>query len=172
MISINSLLSLTPLTGIDAADVLHLTSENRELLRRFLPWVDDVQDLSGARAYIRNRAYSGLPGATWWKVHYGEEFAGIFAIKQVDDESVAELGYWLGQAFHGNGIITSLIQWIVTDYAKEHNIRQLSWHILADNLASRRNAERAGAKFVGSLRQLQLAVGKPQALNEYRLKID
>lgn len=63
----------------------------------------------------------------------------------------AEIGYWLGEPYWGNGIISSAIRQI-SDYAFDHlDVVRLYAEPFAENYASRKALENAGFRLEGTL---------------------
>ena len=74
----------------------------------------------------------------------------------------AEVGYWLGEAFWGRGIVTEAVQ-IVTVYAFGRlNLLRLFALPFADNVASIRVLEKAGYAREGLLRSSSVKYGAPR----------
>jgi RimJ/RimL family protein N-acetyltransferase len=75
----------------------------------------------------------------------GEAAGGIGIHPQTDIQSKnAELGYWLGQAFWGKGIITSAISQMVQIGFKNRDITRIFARPFGTNTASQRALEKAG----------------------------
>ena len=92
----------------DAERVFAVVERNRAYLREWLPWVDfttspeDVRafHLPGARAV---RSEPGAAGAIWMD----GEFAGSVGCHPIDwPNRHCSIGYWLGRAHQGKGIMT------------------------------------------------------------------
>lgn len=63
------------------------------------------------------------------------------------------IGYWLGEAFWGRGIVTAAVQ-LLTDYAfDEMNARRIEAQVYEWNPSSRRVLEKCGYDFEGTMRQ-------------------
>ena len=78
---------------------------------------------------------------------------GIGYVRGSDVERYsAEVGYWLGEAFWGRGIVTEALQ-LLTDYAfRELHLLRLFAVPLADNPGSVRVLEKCGYTFEGMLK--------------------
>lgn len=59
----------------------------------------------------------------------------------------AELGYWLGQKYWGNGIITEAIKQIVNFAFKTYDINRIYARPFGTNLASQKALQKAGFQF-------------------------
>ena len=65
----------------------------------------------------------------------------------------AELGYWLGRAFHGKGIMTEAVEQMCLLGFKQWDIVRIFAQSYASNQASRRVLEKAGFTLEGTLRR-------------------
>ena len=76
------------------------------------------------------------------------------------DKHKAELGYWLGEKYWRQGIMTSAVK-LLTKYAfKELGLKRIYAYIFSFNRASRRVLEKSGYKYEGRLRKNVLKDGK------------
>lgn len=90
----------------------------------------------------------------------GVAVGGIGFVPQQDVERVsAEVGYWLGEAFWGRGIVTDALR-AVTNYAIEtHGFTRLFALPFAHNLGSCRVLEKAGYLLEARLRRSAIKDG-------------
>lgn len=72
----------------------------------------------------------------------------------------AEIGYWLGEAYWGKGIISSAISEIVDYSFKNYNIHRIYAGVFEYNLASMRVLEKAGFHQEAILKQSLFKEGK------------
>lgn len=165
---INENLYLSVLTVDDAVAIFECVEQNRHLLGQYLYWVEMVTNVTTCRQYIDDRVNSRLPNKQWFKVVVGGVVSGIFAIKSIDDKGVAELGYWLSAAVHGQGIIGSIINKLV-EQAKNRGIKEIEFRCLTRNLASIGVAKKCGATCKDTIPNFLTIDGTPQDLAIYRL---
>jgi len=169
--SISENIKLSPLTLLDAEVLFDLVECSRENLGKYLSWVDSVKDIESTKEYISKRVNNQLFGAEWFTVVFRGSICGIFSIKSITKEkSIAEIGYWLSNHVHGNGII-SLIILKFSEYMKnEMGVKALEFRCLEQNIASIKIAQRSGAKYVRTHEHIKINNGK-QALNVYRVQL-
>jgi RimJ/RimL family protein N-acetyltransferase len=67
-----------------------------------------------------------------------------FEMKEDIYSKNAEVGYWLGEEYWGNGISTKALEWIVKYIFSQTDIHRIYASVFIDNLASRRVLEKAG----------------------------
>jgi RimJ/RimL family protein N-acetyltransferase len=128
-----------------------------ESLGRWLPWCHPGYDETDARSWIN------ACQAHW---RQGEQYA--FAIHDALDDSLlggvglnqrnrqhrsANLGYWVRQSHQGRGIAAHACRLIARFGFERLGLIRIEVVALVDNLASRRAAEKAGARFEGIARQ-------------------
>ena len=86
---------------------------------------------------------------------------GIFPKEDVHEQS-AELGYWLGEPFWNQGIITKAIGEICAQAFARYDIVRIYAEPFAENAGSRRVLEKAGFSLEGVMKKSVLKNGKLQ----------
>jgi [ribosomal protein S5]-alanine N-acetyltransferase len=71
----------------------------------------------------------------------------------------AEIGYWLGEAFWGRGIVTRALIGVTRDAFTRFDLRRVFAVPFADNAASIRVLQKAGYEREGHLRQSAIKNG-------------
>lgn len=144
-------LLLRPWRPGDAPALHAAVQESLESVGRWLPWCHAGYDLAAAQAWI------GHCRATWAD---GEHFAfGVFArhdgallgsvgLNQLNRlHRSAALGYWVRQSRQGEGIAWQAARHAAGFGFETLGLVRIEVVVLPDNHASRRTAERAGARF-------------------------
>jgi ribosomal-protein-serine acetyltransferase len=138
-----------------AEQLLAFLRDNHAHLEGELPWLAEPFSTDDVRAYIqagldRFAASNGFRAGIWWR----DQLAGCLSLHSVEwNDRRASLGYWLGAAFQGHGIITSSCR-VVIDYAfADLLLDRLEIQCAIDNERSRQVAERLGFQQEGILRQ-------------------
>ncbi len=118
--------------------------------------------ISAARAFL-DHTVPARPVTNFAIDLEGESVGGIGFASGTDVERFsAEIGYWLGEAFWGRGIVTEALS-LVTEYAfTRMNILRLFALPFADNAASARVLEKAGYVREGLLRAASVKFGVPR----------
>lgn len=154
------------------AEVLFaLTDANRKHLRRWLPWVDGNTTVEDTKAFIQG-ALQGLASGeqlplTIW---HRNKLAGtltLFDIKPL--HRTAEIGYWLGRAFEGRGLMAKGVRALVNYAFSELELNRLEIRAATRNAKSRAIPERLGFTLEGILRQEVILHGRPQDMALYAL---
>lgn len=98
-----------------ADELFALTDRNRDYLCEWLPWPDAVRQPSDTREFIdenllRFQRGQGL-NAT---VFYRDAIAGVVDFHAINPVTrTAQIGYWLGQEYHGKGIMTASVRELI-----------------------------------------------------------
>lgn len=121
-----------------AQEVAELIDQNRSYLRKWLPWVDDSRNVEDSRAFIRSSLQQfaqneGFQMGIW----YRGKLAGGIGYQQLDwaDRKV-EIGYWLGEAFQGKGLMTKACRTPITYAFTELGLNRVEIHCAAENIRS------------------------------------
>lgn len=93
----------------DHADALYrLTVANRDYLRAWLPWLDEIRGIEDTRFFIElaRRQHADNNGFQTVIVHAGEP-VGIVGHHGIDwPRRTTSLGYWLAESAQGRGLVT------------------------------------------------------------------
>jgi ribosomal-protein-serine acetyltransferase len=146
---------LRTLSLSDAPALLKRVQENREYLRRWLPWVDgtkvvkDVEDFIKANI-LQTESNQGIHAGIFWE----NNIVGMIGHHQIAwNNKFTSLGYWLAEDFTGKGIMTRACKTIIDYSFKDLNLNRIEIGAAVENKASRAIPERLGFKLEGILRQ-------------------
>lgn len=152
----------------DVPELLRLALKNREYLRPWLPWAEEVSSET-LLSFIEGRVLPAIASGEGFEagVYRHGELVGGAGLHDVKRKwRSAALGYWLDESTQGSGVITRAVGAIVercflTDACFGAPFERLE--IMADvrNLASRAVAERLGFAFEGVLRSHLPSQGGP-----------
>lgn len=145
-------------------------------LRQFTPGdVLHVVEYAGSRKVASDALHIPYPFqeslASEWisemprKFHNGSEivfamdikitnaFVGAVGLTFHNSDKNAEIGYWIGEPFWGNGFATEAVKKVI-QYGFEHrNLHRIYATALAKNPASIKVLEKSGMKYEGTLKQ-------------------
>ena len=98
---------------------------------------------------------------TVWAIEVNGEAAGGIGVELHQDvERVsAEIGYWLGEAAWGRGVVTEALQAVTAEVFRRFELTRIYALPFADNRASVRVLEKAGYTLEGHLRQSAIKDG-------------
>ena len=164
-------LTLERLTPGHAPALFARVEQDRDFLRRWLPWVDETRGLADVLAYVRRcgRQYARdrSPNCAIW---VGGEFAGVIGMHAVDWANAStSLGYWLAAGFRGRGLMTRACQLMLAHAFVDLELLRVEVRCAAGNARSRAIPERLGFKQEGVLRAAARLEGVFQDLVVYGL---
>ncbi len=147
-------LSLKLIDLRDADSVFELTENSRDYLREWLPWVDSTVKVEDTKAFIQScvKGFADNKSLTT-VILYQAEIVGVAGFNSIDwSNKIASIGYWLGDKYQGNGIMTRVAK-ALTDYAfTELKLNKVEIRAAVDNLKSRNVPERLGFVEEGTIR--------------------
>ena len=150
-------LELCLLSDDDAQALFDLTDQNREHLRQWLIWVDNIETISDARRYIRSSLGqlvddNGFQTGIW----YRGTLSGIIGYQSVDwVHRSTTLGYWVGASCQGKGLVTKACSALVDWAFREWRLNRVEIRCATGNDRSRAIPERLGFTQEGSLREAE-----------------
>jgi ribosomal-protein-serine acetyltransferase len=144
-------LKLTLLKKESAGVIFQVIDQNRSYLHTWLPFVDNTYKEEDTEAYIKFvLSYKGPKPDFVYEIRMDNEFAGLIAIKELDDwNKKAELGYWLDPRFEGQGIATDCCKTLISYSFSRHNLNRIQIKVGTGNSRSSRIPKRLGFKFEG-----------------------
>ncbi len=140
------------------AEELHALGErNRAHLRVWLPWVDSNRTVEDRKNFIRGalKQFAGNNGFQAGIWHEGR-LAGVVGYHAVDwPNRATTLGYWLGEEFQGQGLMTAACRALVDHAIEELGLNRVSVACATENRKSRAIPERLGFRPEGVQRQAE-----------------
>ncbi|MFJ7994845.1 GNAT family N-acetyltransferase [Peribacillus frigoritolerans] len=150
-------LSLKLLELKDAERVFEITNQTREYLREWLPWLDNTTKLEDTKGFI-NMSLKGFAEnkSVNTVIMYKGQIVGVAGYNQINcSNKTAYIGYWLGEEYQGNGIMTRVAK-ALTDYAfNELKLNKVEIRVAVENKKSRGIPERLGFVNEGCIRQAE-----------------
>lgn len=139
-----------------------LIDHNREYLAEWVSWVDRVKSADEAGELIRGwlQQYArndGFVAGIWFK----GRLAGIINLNYIHWQNrCTNIGYWLGESFQGQGIVTKSCRALINYAFNERELHRIEIDPPASNLKSCAIAERLGFYKEGFLRKKWLVRGE------------
>ncbi len=130
----------------DSRELFELIDRSRVHLKEWMTWVDEVQSVTDIETATKKHI---LAFADQRAIHmlivYKGAVAGSININRIDwSIGSAEIGYWLGSGFTGEGIITRAVSSLL-DYAFSNlNLHKIEIWAAEGNTKSRSIPERLG----------------------------
>ena len=154
-LQIDQNLRLNLLEPRHAMELFKLMDSNRAHLREWLPFVDDYQSVAAATQFIRrNREENDGRTRLAMGIWVGELLAGVVTYDYIDwSNSAALIGFWLGKAFEGRGIMTRTCRALADLAFDELHLNRVEISCAFENRRCRLVPERLGFKKEGVSRQ-------------------
>jgi ribosomal-protein-serine acetyltransferase len=140
-----------------ATEVFALVDSNREHLREFLPWVDDTRSLEDTIGFRRAslEKFARNQGFDAGIFEHGK-LAGVIGLHEIAwSHRHTSLGYWLGAAFQGRGLMTRAVAAVLKHCFEELGLHRVGSGAATGNLRSNAVLVRAGFKPEGVQRDAE-----------------
>ncbi|MDQ0271292.1 ribosomal-protein-serine acetyltransferase [Cytobacillus purgationiresistens] len=155
--TVNEEISLRTIEQKDAEIIFQIIDESRTYLRDWLGWVDGTKTLADSEAFVegclgREKDEKSLTAV----IVSQEKVVGIAGFNEINHSNkTAYIGYWLGESYQGNGIMTKVAR-ALTDYAfQQLDLNKVEIRVAVENMKSRSIPEKLGFKEEGCIRQAE-----------------
>lgn len=137
--------------------LFELIDSNREYLRRWHPWVDNVRSVDDVGTIIaawenqhaKNRGFSA-------GILFDGQLCGVVQHLNVDwVNKWTALSYWLSESHQGQGIMTTCCRALVIHAFNEWKLNRITIECATGNIRSRKIPERLGFKLEGIVRGVE-----------------
>lgn len=137
-------ISLKPTEVADAEPLFDLVDQNRAHLKPWMPWVDATATVQNERQFIEQMLTKQAHGTVFIAtVIVDGEVAGMIDIHNIDAvRHNGQIGYWLGQAYTGRGVMTKSLERLEEIAFTELDLHKIQLGADVDNQASRAVAKR------------------------------
>ncbi len=146
-----------------------LLQANRAYWGEWISWVHRVETLDDVRGLIERGLNELAEGsAIRFGLRYRGELAGRIFYSYIDTDSARlEIGYQIGQAFAGKGIISRAVPVLLDDAFGEMGMQKVDILCAVHNTRSRRIPEKLGFQLEGIIRHAERVDGQPYDLAVY-----
>ncbi len=152
-LQVEEFLGLSKLDKKHALELYNLCVSNRTYLAAWLPWVENMDSITFIENYIASTQAAFLRGEEIaFVILLKEEIVGRIGLYSIDAiNKTAEIGYWLGEAFQGKGIITKSCKKLLAYSFFELELNRIDIKCSTKNRNSQKIPEKIGLKKVGLL---------------------
>jgi ribosomal-protein-serine acetyltransferase len=136
----------------DADEVFALVDRERARLREWMPWVDGTESAEDTREFIEQsrRAEHDRDGLG---LFVDGRYAGGIGLRVDVLQRNGELGYWIGSAWEGRGVVTRACEALIRYAFGDLALHRVSINVAPANARSRAIPERLGFTEEAVLRQ-------------------
>jgi ribosomal-protein-serine acetyltransferase len=135
----------------DAEEVFAVIDANRERLRPWMPWVDPTLGPADTRAFIEGVRASGSEDGLG--IYVDGSYAGGIGLRADEVNGDSEIGYWIGAAHEGKGLVTRACRALIDRAFGDLGLHRVTIRAAPDNARSRAIPERLGFREEGVLRE-------------------
>jgi ribosomal-protein-serine acetyltransferase len=150
-------LELRPVDEGCAEELTALVRRDLAHLRPWMPWASERYSIEDAREFIRRQIRQYAEDQAFATIiFYAGRIAGSIGYNNIDwSNRKADIGYWLGAAYEGRGIMTRACRALVEYAFHELRLNRVEIYCAVDNHRSRRIPERLGFRQEGTHRQAE-----------------
>jgi ribosomal-protein-serine acetyltransferase len=157
-------LRLRPWQAQDAQGLFDAVRSSVDSVGRWLPWCHAGYDLDDARAWTSHCQDGWSCGEHFafpiFDLRTGELLGGCGLNQLNHQHRSANLGYWVRQSRHGEGIAARAAALVARFGFEQLGLIRIEIVVMPDNHASRRTAEKTGAHFEAVARHRLWAKGQ------------
>ncbi|MDR2735583.1 MAG: GNAT family N-acetyltransferase [Puniceicoccales bacterium] len=117
--------------------------------------------------HIDNRMVCGE--SFYWAIDLANVFIGTIGLTLFKDHDKAEIHYWIGKPYWGNGYCTSAVLLVIDYCFKVMKLHRLDVNHMTRNVGSRRVIEKCGFIFEGEAVDYVKRFGKYENVRFYRM---
>jgi ribosomal-protein-serine acetyltransferase len=145
-----------------AGELFTLCDQNRDRLHPWLPWIDQTHSAGDVERFIESALAQFAAGLGFHAgLFHDGAMAGCIGMHPIDRQHKnVSLGYWVGSAFEGRGLITRAVAAVTTHCFDDLGLHRVEIRCAVENVRSRAVAERLGFQREGVLRGAQFAGGR------------
>jgi ribosomal-protein-serine acetyltransferase len=146
-------LKLRLLEEEDAEELSLRVDQNREHLRQWMPWLDEIDTLN----FIRRSLEGATAGTQYsYALLLGSELVGVVAFNSIEKMNrCATMGYWLAKSRMGRGYMTAAVKAFMDEGFQHSELNRIQARVATGNYPSQAVCERLGLKKEGVLRQAE-----------------
>lgn len=146
----NGAISIRPCELKDVQSFFSAVRSSAEGLARWMPWCHAQYSIEEAKAWLTTCQTEWTRGTSYPFLVVepkNDTVLGSVDINQINrDHNFGNIGYWVSSSHTGKGIATAAVRMLAHFGFSEIGFSRLEIVALADNIASRRVAEKTGAK--------------------------
>jgi ribosomal-protein-serine acetyltransferase len=149
--------SLEMLQVIHAESLFNLVNANRDHLRTWLPWVDQMKTVANFRHHIIETNKRAADRTDFgFAIVIDRNIVGRMGLHNINHHNkIGEIGYWLAADMQGKGIVSRCCTSLITHAFTVLGLNRIEIKCGTGNLKSKCIPEKLGFKEEGILRQAE-----------------
>lgn len=155
----------------DAESLYDQIEKTRPQLAKFMPWGDSTKSVEAERAFLTYCQGRMEENKLWnASIVIAGKAVGMIDLHNIDsDDQHAEVGYWLGGEYQGNGVMTDCLKKLLEIGFDELNLHKIKLLAEQVNQASNAVAQKVGFILEGQLKDEIYSNGKFHDANLYAI---
>jgi ribosomal-protein-serine acetyltransferase len=139
----------------DALFLFALVEENRNYLKRWLPWVDSTKTVEDEIGFIEFAIRARVAKkALGYGIYSESKIVGVVGYHElIWANAKGKIGYWLTESTQGKGVMTLACRALMDYGFKKLGLNRIEILAASENQKSRAIPRRLGLKHEGTLRQ-------------------
>lgn len=143
----------------DAEEFYNLTIESKPFLKEWLGWLDHIHTIEDTAKNLQSRfnelsENNGYPKS--FAVIYKGKIAGTIGFNTLDKSNrVGTIGYWIGEQYKGQGIMSKSFEAIMDYGFNTLNLNRIEVRTAVKNIKSRALPERFSFHHEGTIRDAE-----------------
>ena len=132
-------------------ELFSLIDLNRNYLREWLPWLDDIQSLQDLEKHIHTSINEYLDGqGISYSIKFNDKIIGNISLNWIDfNNRSCGVGYWISENFMGHGFITKCCSRLMQHCFNDLNMHRFVLEVATGNTPSISVAQRLGMRLEG-----------------------
>jgi ribosomal-protein-serine acetyltransferase len=128
----------------DASELIELINDNRMYLRKWLPWLDQNNELEDSEKFIQFTKTQLAQGLGFiCGISFQGKLIGSCGYHLINKSNLSvSLGYWLAESMTGKGIINRCVKFFIHYAFEELQLNKVLIEVGEKNLSSRAVCER------------------------------
>ncbi|MBK8845367.1 MAG: GNAT family N-acetyltransferase [Bacteroidetes bacterium] len=157
VLHVSSNIYLESLAQHQAIPLYDLANRNRAYLGKWLPWVEHMHDSSFISNFIKNSLQRYAQGTEEaFVIVFENKIVGRIGLYKIDTYNCAcEIGYWIGEEFAGNGIVSDCTKALMQHAHNVYHIHRVEIRCATDNERSKKIPVRLGFALEGTLKDAE-----------------
>jgi ribosomal-protein-serine acetyltransferase len=153
-LKVNDEIILNILKISDSQTIFEAIDQNRDHLRKWLPFVDMTRSENETRSFIKSIIDDVERRQEVFTIWHNNEFSGLIGLKDFDYlNRKVEIGYWLIEKMTGKGLITLSVEKLITFIFENLDLNRVQIKCGVGNHKSSSIPKRLGFLFEGIERQ-------------------
>ena len=138
----------------DAKSLYDQIEKTRSQLAKYMPWGESTQSIEDEREFLEYCQVRMESQKLWnASILIDGKAVGMIDLHNIDfDNQHAEVGYWLGNEYQGNGVMTDCLKKLLDIGFDELNLHKIKLLAEVVNVASNAVAKKVGFKLEGTLK--------------------